>query len=241
MPTSVTLPTASSLSLEICSCARSRPSLICESVTWSGPVRSQSRICSTPSVTCLERSPTPDATWLLTKVTISAMTPMPASTTMPEARLRDSPRRTIQLTTGADQGRDQQGDHDRQHDDHEELEQPQDREPGDGDDDEPPGPGRGEVHAVGHLGGLEVRLATEDRRDRLRGPAAGPHLGPLQRDPLAQLEALALGLGIASGARAGPEVADQLAGISSHVDRLRASAAAAAGRLSERSPTAAST
>ena len=100
VPTSATLPTASSPSAEICSWAVSSPSLIWESVTFNGPVRSQSRIWAIPSVTCLDRSPMPDRTWLLTKATISTIAPIRPRTTSIAASWRGRPRFISQVTTG---------------------------------------------------------------------------------------------------------------------------------------------
>ena len=53
-----------------------------------------------PSPTWLDRSPTPCETWLLTKVTSSAMKPMPTMTTSSAASLRGMPSCCPQVTSG---------------------------------------------------------------------------------------------------------------------------------------------
>ena len=100
MPTSVAAPTASALLSWIFFCAWSSVALIWVSVTCSGPSRSQSRIWSMPLETWVDRSLTPEETWLPTKVTSRPITPMPSTTTSRAAALRGSPSRCSHATSG---------------------------------------------------------------------------------------------------------------------------------------------
>src|SRR6201999_4448858 len=105
------------------------------------------------------------------------------------------------------------------------------------DHEEAPRPGSRKIHAVGNASRAEVRRTAHDLRLVLRGAAGSAHLSPLLGDPGAHV---LLG-GPLFRTRPSAEGADQLPGVSSHVVRLRASAAAAIGRRSESRPTAAST
>ena len=100
VPTSLRRPTASSPRFPICSCALSSASLIWESVTLSGPVRSQSRIWSMPSVTCFDRSPIPDVTWLPTNVIPRAISATPNTTISSAPSFVGIPNRCSQPRSG---------------------------------------------------------------------------------------------------------------------------------------------
>ena len=161
-------------------------------------------------------------------------TPMPTTTTSSAASLRGRPSRCSHATSGLARAAMSRAIDDRQHHDEEELEQPQDdRAPARADDEEPPGPGRSEVHAVGHLGRLEVRGPADDLRLDLHRPA-----GCRAPRPTAGRSApRSSGLVARPAGRRDRERARQslisCRGSPSHVDRLRASAAAAAGRRSD--------
>ena len=100
VPTSVTRPKESVPTEAIWFCAVSSASLIWESVMFSGPVRSHCRTWSSPSVTCVPRSLTPVATWLLTNAIIREMNPTPKTTISIAAILREMPTRPSQPITG---------------------------------------------------------------------------------------------------------------------------------------------
>jgi len=74
--------------------------LIWLSLACSGPVLSQTRICSSPVTTCLDRSFAPWATCWPAKVSSSATMPRVPSTTSREAALRGIRARTSRFTTG---------------------------------------------------------------------------------------------------------------------------------------------
>ena len=126
-------------------------------------------------------------TWLLTKVTSSAISPMPKMTTSSAASLRGMPSRCPHTTTGLTSAAISSAITTGSTTTRKKLSSHRMIAPGRADDEEAPGPRRGQVHAVGHLGGLEVRGPAGDLRLDLRRTAGGPHLGPLLGDPGAQV------------------------------------------------------
>ena len=217
-PTSPSRPAASLPKFCSWSCTLCSAEFSWASVTCRGPVRSQDRIWSIPLLTWFERSPTPEETWLPTKVNSRASAATPSSTTSSAASLRRMPMLLHPGHDRSDQRREEQGDHQRQHHDEEEVEQPEEHPQGRADHQQAPGPGCREVDPVGDLRRPEVRGSRQHHLlvaapGLLHLATRGPQLGP------------------------GP----QLSWVSSHTARLRARAAAAAGCREASSPTAAST